>query len=748
MTPKTNKTKTFIAALPKNIFSGFVVSLIALPLGLGLAIASEAPPISGIIAAVAGGIIVSVLGGSHVTVTGPGNGLVIVLLGAISTLGGGDLYQGYLFTLAAIVLSGILLLLLGFLKMGRLADFFPASAIEGMLAAIGIGILAKQFHIMIGNNNEHGSIVSLLWQIPHGLLELWQTHDPSIWVAAGIGFISLFIMVFYSKIRNEYFQLVPAPMWVLILSVGFSYVFYWLNIPYPMDAAFLITIPDNVFANMAFPDFSRILEQNFIGAVFSITLIASIESLLSIKAVDKLDSQNRRSNVNKDLKALGIATTVSGLLGGLNVVTVIARSSVNVNNGATNRSANFFHALFLIAFVLLFQEQLKKIPLAALAAILVYTGYRLATPKTLGKVARIGKEQIFIFLATLITTLFTNLITGISVGILATFAIHILINKGFSLFFSHIFKPNVLLFKEQDGGNYYVSIKYFCSFLNFYKLKNKLDAIPENEDVVLDFSMCNFVDHTVMEGLENYTDIFAKKGGSVEIIGLDKHDADSKHPFAIRKILPLATLKPIEGYFTKRQNALKETAKDFKWAYRPQKNLKTSFLFNFVFFKTRDISHFYNNLIDERKRFSVFDLEFTEGAYIAREVIKTTVMYIKLDKEIPVFTLDKEGLLDFIYALAGFKDIPIENHPDFNKRFYLSGENIHAIRSLFTDELILFFESNPYYHIESNGTSILILKKERLLSVQEIKAMIYFGQQLCHLVQPKDNHLPFVKNSL
>nr|WP_299171590.1 SulP family inorganic anion transporter [uncultured Allomuricauda sp.] len=740
MTSKTHHKKHFIQDLPKNLFSGFVVSLIALPLGLGLAIASDAPPISGIIAAIVGGTVVAILGGSNVTITGPGNGLVIVLLGAITTLGAGDLYQGYLFTLAAIVVSGVLMLLLGFLKMGRLADFFPASAVEGMLAAIGWGILAKQFHIMIGHNNEHGSIVQLLAQIPNGLTDLFQNGTTEELVAAGIGIISLFIMVFYSKIRNQYFQLIPAPMWILILSVGFSYSFGWLNIPFPMDPSYLISIPENVLSNLAFPDFSKALTKEFMVSVFAITLIASIESLLSIKAVDKLDPQSRRSNVNKDLKALGFATSLSGLVGGLNVVTVIARSSVNVNNGATNRSANLFHASFLVIFILLFQEQLKKIPLAALAAILVYTGYKLATPKTFRKIAKIGKEQIVIFLATLLTTLFTNLITGIGVGILTTLLIHIIINRSTFLFVGNLFKPNVLLFQEHEDKNYYVSVKYFCSFLNFFKLKNKLDAIPEDQNVIVDFSLCGFVDHTAMEGLESYMHVFSKKGGSIEIVGLDKHGTDSKHPFAIRKIIPLETLKPIEKYFTRRQKHLKETTTELGWNYRAQKNIETSFLSDFIFFKTREISYLYNHLIDEKDHCSVFDIEFTEGAFVAKEVIKSTVMHIELRQRFPVFTLDKEGLLERIYKLAGFKDITIDNHPDFNRRFFLSGEKTTQIQGLFHDELILFLESNPYYHIESNGNSLLILKKERLLSVQEIKAMIYFGLQLQKLLNqfPED----------
>jgi carbonic anhydrase len=732
---KQKKSALFIKDLPKNIFAGFVVSLIALPLGLGLAIASEAPPISGIIAAVVGGLVVSILGGSNVTITGPGNGLVIVVLGAITTLGGGDMYQGYLYTLAAIVISGVLLMLLGFLKMGRLADFFPASAIEGMLAAIGLGILSKQFHIMIGHNNENGSIISLLLQIPEGLIHLFTQGNTSQLFAAAIGIISLCIMIFYSKIRNKYFQLIPAPMWILILTIGLSYVYKGMDIPYPMDAKFLVNIPNNVFSALAFPDFSMVYTKKFIGVVFALTFISSIESLLSIKAVDKLDPQARRSNVNKDLKALGLATTISGFVGGLNVVTVIARSSVNVNNNASNRSANLFHSLFLVLFIVLFQEQLRSIPLAALAAILVYTGYKLATPKNFKKIAKIGKEQILIFLATLLTTLFTNLMTGISVGILITLLIHIIINQSFSLFFKHLFKPNILMFKELDGGNYYVSIKYFCSFINFYKLKNKLDVIPENEHVILDFSLCSFVDHTSFEGVENYVQTFSKKGGSIELIGLDKHEADSKHPFAIRKILPLKALKPIENYFTKRQKNIEITAEKLGWEYVPKKNKKVSFLSDFIFFKTKEINFLYNKLSEKEKKKSVFDVEFTEGAFIAKEIVKTTVLHIQLKQTIPVFTLDKEGLLEMLYKIAGLKDINIDNRPDFNKRFYLKGENETEIKRIFTNDLILFFESNPYYHVESNGSALLIFKKERLLSVQEVKAMIYFGEQLHSLLK-------------
>ena len=262
---KKNLFKAFLGELPQNIFAGFVVSLIALPLGFGLALASGAPPISGVIAAIVGGTVVAILGGSNVTITGPGNGLVVVVLAAITTLGAGDMQQGYLYTLAAIVISGIIMVILGFLRLGSLGDFFPSSAIQGMLAAIGIGIFAKQIHVMFGNNSAKGSIVELIGQVPNGIIDLINTDNKSVLFAGIVGIVSLLIMVFYSKIRNKYFQLIPAPMWIVVLSVG-MYYYYDMFSPssYPIDKSLLINLPDDVLSNFAFPDFSKAYQWDFI----------------------------------------------------------------------------------------------------------------------------------------------------------------------------------------------------------------------------------------------------------------------------------------------------------------------------------------------------------------------------------------------------------------------------------------------------------------------------------------------------
>ncbi|MDG1320968.1 MAG: SulP family inorganic anion transporter [Polaribacter sp.] len=731
-----NTFKTFIGDIPKNLFSGFVVSLIALPLGLGLALASGAPPISGIIAAIVGGTVVAILGGSNVTITGPGNGLVVVILAAITTLGTGadgiiDMSQGFLYTLAAIVISGIIMIALGFLRLGSLGDFFPSSAIQGMLAAIGIGIFAKQIHVMLGNLEANGSIIELLVQIPEGILNFVNTDNSSVLYAGLVGVISLLIMIFYSKIRNRSFQLIPAPMWIVVLSVGmYSYFELFSTAPYPIEKNLLIELSDDILSKFAFPDFGKIYELSFINAVISITLIASIESLLSIKAVDKLDPLKRRSNVNKDIKALGLATVISGFLGGLNVVTVIARSSVNVNNKGSNRSANFFHAGFLVLFILLFASELKKIPLPALAAILVYTGYKLASPENLKKVFRVGSEQLIIFLMTLLVTISTSLITGILVGIFITFILHVIINKNILLFVKNILKPNVLMFTED--GKYYVSVKNFSSFLNFTKLKSKLNQIPETEEAIVDFSLCDFVDHSVMENMSNYAEAFARKGGDFEVIGLDDSKSGSEHPFALRKILPKQMI-PKKGVLTKRQKNIQKISEEMHYAYDAFSAIEMEELPQFGYFKTRKIDKVSNVLSNDNC--TIFDVQFSEGEMIAKQVIKATMFHIHTQREVPNFTLDKEGIFEYLYHFAGFKDINLERHPDFSKRFYLLGKNEAKIRTFFTDELILFLESNKQYHIEASKVGLLIFSNERLASVKEIKALAYFGASLRKIIE-------------
>ncbi len=724
-----------IKRITQNIFPGFVVSLVALPLGLGLALASGVPPLAGLISAVVGGIIVSILGGSNITIVGPGNGLVAVTLAAVLTLGGGNMEQGYLLALAAVVISGGILLLMGMLKFGALSDFFPSAAVQGMLAAIGFIIMSKTLHLMLGAPDvQADSTIEYYFKLPATIHQLQTGEIP--WLAGILGLSCLAIMILTSKIKWKLIKLIPAPMWIILLGIGTSY-FSKMYPQYlaPLPESLMIQIPENVFEGMGFPDFSKLGDSQFWGAVISLTFIAGIESLLSLKAVDKLDALKRRSNANKDLRALGIATIVSGFLGGLNVVTVIARSSINANYGATNRWSNFFHGAFLVIFVLVFTPALQLIPLPALASILVYTGYKLAEPAGFVKVAKVGWQQLLIFIVTMLGTLFANLMIGIAAGILATLLFQFKAFGRIRLFIRYAFKPNTLLYEETPGV-YLLSVKAFSSFVNFIGLKRKLDSVPPNSQVIVDFSLAKFVDYSVLEQISNYYQSFKNYGGDLEIIGLDDLGAYSAHPLAPRLAKADGASK---STLSKRQKTIRLYAKKLAWEFKPQKDYLEEEFEPFAFFGTRIIDSGRNRLTGKQGQVGVLmvDIDYHEGEFIAQENRHATMVILDLKQEIPRFVLDKEDLLDKVAHLAGFNDINFSMHPDFSENFKLKGQNTPELHQFFDNELIEFLQSNKPFHIESNGNALLIFEKERLGTLSEIKQLVSFATRLAVILNSK-----------
>ena len=725
----------FLRNIAQNIFPGFVVSLIALPLSLGLALASGAPPIAGVITAVVGGIVVSLLGGSHLTITGPGNGLVVATLTAVTALGSGNPLHGYLFTLAAVVVSGALIFFMGLFRFGNLSDFFPSAAIRGMLAAIGLIIMSKQLHVMLGiTEPEARTTMGLFASLPESIGLLFNGQVPAAaWL---VGLAALLIMFLYAQIRIKAFHFVPAPMWIVVLAILFTGFSHHLPPGMKLSERFLIDIPDNFLSELSFPNFDKFWTGDFWIAVISLSLITIIESLLSIRGVDKLDPKKRRSNVNKDLRALGLATMVSGALGGLNVVTVIARSSVNVTNGATARSSNFFHGAFLLLFVLLFSSQLQMIPLPALAAILVYTGYKLTEPRVFREIYMVGWEQLVIFLVTMFTTLFTNLVTGIVAGFLLSLVFQLTVLPRVGLFVRYLFRPNTLLYREDDG-QYHLSVRAYSNFINFIGLRRKLDSIPQSARVIVDFSLADFVDYSVMEQLQNYYQSFREGGGDLEVIGLEDLGAKTPHDLAPR--MPHSEVKSSRAKLSRRQKALRLFARKLNFEFSHQEILDFSEFKKFKFFQKRLIDRGRNKMTGElgRIRMTLADLDYHEGALITRESHHSTMVLLALPASIPSFVMEKELLLDRVAHLAGFRDIDFKMHPDFSRSFKVKGQDRDALHRFFDDELIEFFQSNKAFHLESNGEALLIFEKERLGIIREIKQLVSFASRLATILNRK-----------
>ena len=536
--------KTGLPGLIENwrndLLSGFLVFLIALPLCLGIAMASGFPPMAGIITAIIGGLVVSRINGSYVTINGPAAGLIVVIVDAVQALGHGDAMTGYRYTLAAIVVASVLQVLLGVFKAGKLSAFFPSSVVHGMLAAIGIIIMAKQIHTLLGVKPEAKTLLGTIAEIPHSIMEM----NPEVSV---IGCCGLAILIAWSVIKNPILKMIPAPLLVVLLGLALGQYFdldhihQYMFLPdasilphhqFSIGPTFLVAVPEHFLAGFYFPDFSKITDYEFWISVVTIWLVGSLESLLSSTAVDKLDVYKRQSNLNRDLTAVGIGNIIAGLIGGLPMIAEIVRSSANINNGAKTAWANFFHGAFLLFFVALFPHLIHEIPLSALAALLVFTGFRLASPKEFAKTLAVGKDNFIVFVITVIGVIATDLLIGVAIGIVVKLAVHL--SRGLKL--SNLFKMAFEVEQDQ-AGSYRIKVSGAAVFSNFITLKSLLADFPAAKCVFFDLTEAELIDHTVMEFIHEFSEDYNLKGGQCQIIGLDEHHAYSQHPLAVRRKL-------------------------------------------------------------------------------------------------------------------------------------------------------------------------------------------------------------------
>ena len=524
-----------------DLKAGFLVSLIALPLCFGIATASGFPPIAGIISAVVGGLLVSHINGVPLAITGPAAGLITVIYSSVQSLGHGDAWAGYRTTLAAVVISGALQVLLGLTRTSRIAALFPASVAHGMLAAIGISIIARQSHILLGTRPEAESVWQNLMQIPVSLLYF----NPLIFLVGGL---SLLVLSAWPLIRQAPLGRVPAPMIAVAAGVllGQTYILDTAELYVRTDAdaaplhslitttrpQFLADIPGHLGDFLVFPDFGQWASPTFWGAVLALFLVGSLESLLVASAVDRLGSSTQRSDLNRDIIAIGAGNIVSGMIGGLPMVVEIVRSSANIGYGARSANANFFHGLFLLIFVVLLPQWLERIPLATLAALLIYAGFRLASPGTFAKAWRIGSEQLALFTITMVAVLATNILAGVAVGLMAKFVLSRWLG-GLNTTLRGLLSPSYHITQMLDGS-VHIRIDGTAVFSNFLKLKGELRALPPGEHVIIDVSAASLIDHTVMDFLDRFRESYAREGGQLEIIGLDQLRARSEHPLASR----------------------------------------------------------------------------------------------------------------------------------------------------------------------------------------------------------------------
>lgn len=519
----------------KDFFSGFSVALLALPLSLGIAAASDFPnPLYGVLTAIIGGIVVSFFSGSPLTIKGPAAGLIVIVAGAVSSM-------GWETTLAAIVVAAVLQILFGIFKLGKLSNFFPLSAVHGMLAAIGIIIISKQLHILLGVNPvfsdgmvKHGELLSGkpmvspidLFQALPGTFTSFLNNEV-FQMSFLVGLISLVIVFTWPLLKNSPLKRIPAPLVVLLLAIPIG-VYTGLS----QENKQLVKVGDFWSIIHFHAEYTHISEHvgTFIQYVALFAIIGSLESLLTAKAIDLLDPLKRKSNFNNDLIAIGIGNVISGTLGGLPMISEVARSSSNVNHGGKTKWANFFHGVVLFIFVAFLSSIIQLIPKSALAALLIGVGFKLAHPREFIHMLRIGKEQLLVFVVTIIFTLIEDLLVGVAAGIVVEMAI--LLFKGVKL---------NTLFKSQAevsfiDNRYEIRVNKAALFTNFIGVKRKLDAIPAASHVQILFDKCGVIDHSAMEQFDQFRKQYEDEGGTVEFLGLNNHRSFSKHELAGRKL--------------------------------------------------------------------------------------------------------------------------------------------------------------------------------------------------------------------
>lgn len=491
--------------LKTDMLSGLVVFLVALPLCLGIAVASGAPPFAGIIAGILGGIVIGMLSSSNVSVAGPAAGLIAIVVAAITDLG----FETFLL---AVFLAGTFQLVLGFAKAGSISSYFPSGVIEGMLTAIGIIIIKKEIPHAIGYDTEHeGDFFSyqLLDSADKGMLnEIVHSFNYAHTGAIIVTIVSLIILVAFNKVPAlKKIKALPGALVVVIVGILINELFKVISPSLVISGEHLVKLPTassvgEFFGQFNFPDFSGLTNPAVWVTAATIAAVASIETLLCLEAADKMDPMKRYSSANTELKAQGIGNALSGLLGGLPITSVIVRTTANINAGAKTKLSAILHGIFLLIAVISIPGLLNRMPMACLAAILIMIGLKLASPKVFKHMWKAGKYQFVPFIVTMIAVVFTDLLKGVGIGLAVTI---IFILKG-NMKRAYFFKKE----EHHEGEVIHIDLAQEVSFLNKAAIKQTLAHLPANSKVVIDAGSTEYIDYDVLELIRDFLNFGSK----------------------------------------------------------------------------------------------------------------------------------------------------------------------------------------------------------------------------------------------
>ncbi len=499
--PFVMEVKNMFKELKSDLPASIVVFFVAVPLCLGIALASGAPLFAGIIAGIVGGIIVGIASGSPLGVSGPAAGLAVIVLTSIAALGSWPAF------LLAVVLAGIIQLIMGFAKAGFIAYFFPSSVIKGMLTGIGLLIILKQIpHALGWDKDAVGDDAFIQADGENTFSEIFKAFDFVTPGAVLIAAISIAILIFWDKVltkKHKIFQLIQGPIVVVVLGIIMNYLFKsgTLNFSLAEDQVVRLPVANSLgefFSFFTFPDFSAITNFKVWEVAVVLAIVASLETLLCVEATDKMDPQKRVTPTNRELKAQGLGNIVSGLIGGLPVTQVIVRSTANISFGGKTKMSAILHGVFLLISAITIAGLLNMIPLASLAAILIIVGYKLAKPVLFKQMYKLGWEQFVPFIVTIVAILLTDLLKGIAAGLIVG-GFYALLHSYRN---SHHMKETIT---TEDGvETYQLVLAEEVSFFNKANVVKELEEIPANSKVIIDFSNSKSVAYDVLELIRDY----------------------------------------------------------------------------------------------------------------------------------------------------------------------------------------------------------------------------------------------------
>lgn len=717
-----------------DLLAGMQVALVSLPLSLGIAIASGAPPVTGVISAIIAGLIFPFLGGAYVTISGPAAGLAPALLSGMLLLGGGDLAAGYPLVLVAICLTGLVQILLSLCNTGRYAAFFlPTTVVEAMLAAIGAIIIIKQLPALMGVlAPPTKSMLTSLAALPEVAAQL----DPAI---LAIGAVSLFLMFYINRTHNAWVRRLPAPLVVTALGIVLGYLMQ-------LESKYLIQMPEKILeGGITLPAFNEVFSRpelwwGVLLVVITLTLIDGVESIATIAAVDKIDPFQRKSHPNVTLRAMGVSNTLSSIFGGLTIIPGGIKSRANIDAGGRTLWANFYNAVFLLLFLFLAKELISQVPLAAIAAILVYVGWRLSEVRVFKRTFQIGRERILIFVITMFAILATDLLVGILIGVLAEILLllyllspslrvvltgRLTLSQSIKLLWTNfvsMFRNPVINVKteEREGKPHYqISLASVVCF-NLLPLDRLIAALPANAGVTLVATESGrIIDHAAMEYIHRFQEECAYEGRAFEILGMEHYQTFSDHTLAAR--VHDARLVKAKTRISARSELMAGVAQKYGFRFSPAR-VDTLNIHKFVYLRRGDDRHECNVMTGDYHGVAIklYDYSHTAAPDYYSEHRHTL---IKLSQASgggapwPNLVITPGSYLE--RYLVEYQEVDVSSRPALAQHYRLYVRTPGQTLPLLDSRLEKFLLAHPGLYIEIHDRVLLAFRPEHGLETPE-----------------------------